>query len=679
MGAPWARAVPSAASTAVGHPRASRARVSPAPAPGSFAPIGRPAPASRREVFGWAPRRVRLAGAFARARTGPARAGSRRRGIRGSAASFAAADGDPGSFSPDPGASSASLSDASASASASAPASKDASLSQTLAVFSIELGLMAMGVVDTAMVGHVGEASLAAASLGGIATWLVIVTAMGFVGGLDPLTSQAHGSEDDAAVARWLRAGVRASFILALLGSLAMLAAEPSFLFFGQPSAHAAAAARYCRVEAFGILPVLLFQTCRLSLQGTDAFAPLVRAVLVANALNVAMNRALIDGVAALGVPAMGLDGAAWATVCSRWSLLILVLAFAKDRLGGRFLRGMRLGGHLLDGNEEHIHRDEKHVPRHHLAPRRGHHSHVFRALLFSARGWSRAFTLLRHGASIGAQMFVEFGAFAAMSLMAGRCGSTEAAAHAVAQCLTDVSYVVPLGVGALGSVKVGQNVGAGDQSAATEAARTSLKRGAIGVALNALVFVCFGTQLCGFFTDDPSVIRTAATLAPTLAAYQAFDGLRVVGAGCLRGVGRLRAALVSDVIGFWVVGVPLGYWLASGGSAAPGPFACFDALLGGGGGARGGSGRGSRRAWGSSPRPSSRRHGRWGRGRRNRSWRRGRGERESGTGGVRGGRRARKRGEARRGEAKAVSSFITTVKNSLVASSTSCDSRLHF
>ena len=585
MGAPCARAVPSAASAAVGHPRASRARVSPAPAPGSFATIGRPAPASRREVFGWAPRRVRLAGALARARTGPARAGSRRRGIRGVAASFAAADGDPGSFSPDPGASSASLSDASASASASAPACKDASLSQTLAVFSIELGLMAMGVVDTAMVGHVGEASLAAASLGGIATWLVIVTAMGFVGGLDPLTSQAHGSEDDAAVARWLRAGVRASFILALLGSLAMLAAEPSFLFFGQPSAHAAAAARYCRVEAFGILPVLLFQTCRLSLQGTDAFAPLVRAVLVANALNVAMNRALIDGVAALGVPAMGLDGAAWATVCSRWSLLILVLAFAKDRLGGRFLRGMRLGGHLLDGKEEHNHRDEKHVPRHHLPPRRGDHSHVFRALLFSARGWSRAFTLLRHGASIGAQMFVEFGAFAAMSLMAGRCGSTEAAAHAVAQCLTDVSYVVPLGVGALGSVKVGQNVGAGDQSAATEAARTSLKRGAIGVALNALVFVCFGTQLCGFFTDDPSVIRTAATLAPTLAAYQAFDGLRVVGAGCLRGVGRLRAALVSDVIGFWVVGVPLGYWLASGGSAAPGPFACFDALLGGGGG----------------------------------------------------------------------------------------------
>jgi hypothetical protein len=269
--------------------------------------------------------------------------------------------------------------------------------------------------------------------------------------------------------------------------------------------------------------------------------------------------------------------------------------------------------------------------------------------------------------------MFVEFGAFAAMSLMAGRCGSTEAAAHAVAQCLTDVSYVVPLGVGALGSVKVGQNVGAGDQSAATEAARTSLKRGAIGVALNALVFVCFGTQLCGFFTDDPSVIRTAATLAPTLAAYQAFDGLRVVGAGCLRGVGRLRAALVSDVIGFWVVGVPLGYWLAMGGSAAPGPFACFDALLGGGGGGRAGDldgvrdGRGARRR--------ARRRAGMGGGDEG-------GETDRGGGGgvsVRAGRGecaedGERVSEARRGEGSVVIR-TATVKNS----SSATDSRLHF
>ena len=55
-----------------------------------------------------------------------------------------------------------------------------------------------------------------------------------------------------------------------------------------------------------------------------------------------------------------------------------------------------------------------------------------------------------------------EFGAFAAMGLIAGRCGTTAAAGHAIIQCLTDLSYVLPLGIGALGSVQVGQGVGGG-------------------------------------------------------------------------------------------------------------------------------------------------------------------------------------------------------------------------
>ena len=110
----------------------------------------------------------------------------------------------------------------------SSEASDKEANAQTIMVFLVELGLMAMSIVDTAMVGHVGEEALAAASLGGIATWLVIITNMGLVGGLDPLTSQAHGAGNDAAVARYLHSGIRAAFLLAALGSLAMLGAEPS-------------------------------------------------------------------------------------------------------------------------------------------------------------------------------------------------------------------------------------------------------------------------------------------------------------------------------------------------------------------------------------------------------------------------------------------------------------------
>ena len=73
---------------------------------------------------------------------------------------------------------------------------------QGVQVFLVEFGLIAMGVVDTLMVGHVGEAALAAACLGGTTTWLVMITAIGLLGALDPLTSQAFGAEDDAAVKR---------------------------------------------------------------------------------------------------------------------------------------------------------------------------------------------------------------------------------------------------------------------------------------------------------------------------------------------------------------------------------------------------------------------------------------------------------------------------------------------
>ena len=149
---------------------------------------------------------------------------------------------------------------------------------QTLQMFFVELGLIAMGIVDTLMVGHLGESALAAASLGGVTTCLVLVTMMGLVGALDPLTSQAFGAGDSTAIKQHLRSGMRASLFLAAGGMLTMLGAGPLFALCGQPLEHAAAAAAYCRVEAWGMLPTVLFQTFRLSLMGMfrdlDTFYP---------------------------------------------------------------------------------------------------------------------------------------------------------------------------------------------------------------------------------------------------------------------------------------------------------------------------------------------------------------------------------------------------------------------
>ena len=113
--------------------------------------------------------------------------------------------------------------------------------------------------------------------------------------------------------------------------------------------------------------------------------------------------------------------------------------------------------------------------------------------------------------------------------------------------------------------MQVGQNVGAGDQDGTNSAARVAIVRGAIAVGINAIIFLALGRNICWWFTDDAAVHAVAVAILPVIAVYQAADGLRVVGAGCLRGVGRLGAALISDIIGFWVLGVPIGAYLALG------------------------------------------------------------------------------------------------------------------
>ena len=336
---------------------------------------------------------------------------------------------------------------------------------QGVQVFLVEFGLIAMGVVDTLMVGHVGEAALAAACLGGTTTWLVMITAIGLLGALDPLTSQAFGAEDDAAVKRHLRSGLYASVALNAGCMLILtMAVAPLYAVCGQPSLLAAAASHYCHIEAWGILPVLLFQAIRLSLMSTNVFRPLVVAITIANATNVALNQVLINGMTVAGgitIPAFGLTGAAWATVTSRWILLTLTCAFAYEELKSR---------------------------------------DAFKPIRESvSSALERAGGIVKRSLPIGGQMLMEFGAFAALTLIAGRCGTTQAAGHAIVQCLTDMSYVLPLGIGALGSIKVGQGVGGGDGGEAQRAARMSMLRGVYGVAINAFIYVVFGEFLFTF------------------------------------------------------------------------------------------------------------------------------------------------------------------------------------
>ena len=58
-------------------------------------------------------------------------------------------------------------------------------------------------------------------------------------------------------------------------------------------------------------------------------------------------------------------------------------------------------------------------------------------------------------------------------------------------------------------------------------------------------------------------MIAVTASILPIAAAFQIFDGTQVVCCGVLRGMGRTRPAAWFNLLGYWLLGLPLGYWLA--------------------------------------------------------------------------------------------------------------------
>jgi MATE family multidrug resistance protein len=121
---------------------------------------------------------------------------------------------------------------------------------------------------------------------------------------------------------------------------------------------------------------------------------------------------------------------------------------------------------------------------------------------------------------------------------------------------------MVPLGIASAAAVSVGRAVGAGDRGGAARAGWMALRISVVFELFSALGFLVFPRQIARAYTDDPRVIALAATLLFIAAVFQLFDGLQTVATGALRGLGNTRTPMVWNLLGYWVIGLPLGCWL---------------------------------------------------------------------------------------------------------------------
>jgi len=161
-------------------------------------------------------------------------------------------------------------------------------------------------------------------------------------------------------------------------------------------------------------------------------------------------------------------------------------------------------------------------------------------------------------GIPIGLHSCAEVGAFALAGFLAGLFGAPSLAAHQIALTYGALTFTFAVGVGNAGSVRVGYAVGAGDTPRARRAGLLAFRVGAAFMGCMALLFLLFPRALVAVMTDSAEVARLAVPLMAVNAVLQLSDGIQGVGAGVLRGAGDSRFTFVANLIGHWVIGLPV-------------------------------------------------------------------------------------------------------------------------
>jgi MATE family multidrug resistance protein len=390
----------------------------------------------------------------------------------------------------------------------------------SLPVAAVQLGLMAMGVIDTIMVGHVSPAALASAALGNLYFFIAGIFGQGTLMALDPVISQAVGAREDEAISRALQRGLLLSLALTVVTCATFVPVTWVLTVLRQPPEVVPDAATYVRIAIPGVFPFYAFVVFRQSLQAMGRVAPVLWTVLAANLLNVCLNWVFIYGN--LGAPALGVGGSSLATSISRWAMALLLLAISGREIYARLTPWRAETGALLP-----------------------------------------LLRMLRLGLPIGVQYLLEYGAFAAAALLMGVLGTTQMAAHQIAINLASFTFMVPLGVSTATAVLVGQAIGAGDEARARRSAVAGIFAGTSFMCVSALTFLLFPEALARVYTGDATVIGLAAVLIPIAGIFQVFDGIQAVAAGVLRGIGDTHAPAIINVVGFWLIGLPVSWLLA--------------------------------------------------------------------------------------------------------------------
>jgi MATE family multidrug resistance protein len=170
---------------------------------------------------------------------------------------------------------------------------------------------------------------------------------------------------------------------------------------------------------------------------------------------------------------------------------------------------------------------------------------------------------IFKIGMPISLAILIEFVAFNSIAVIMGRVSGVYAAAQNLVTFLTTVSFMIPLAISNAIAVKVGFANGTGNIVDLKKYSSTGIFMSVGFMACSAVVFAFFPEFLVKLFTADAELIKITVPILYIVAAFQVFDGLQVSLSGVFKGIKKTSVVMITNLIAYWVISLPLGYFLA--------------------------------------------------------------------------------------------------------------------
>jgi MATE family multidrug resistance protein len=410
------------------------------------------------------------------------------------------------------------------------------------------LGHTFVSFVDNIMVGQLGTAELAAVSLGNSFMFIAMSIGIGFSTAITPLTAEADAEEDFKKGKSAFKHGLFLCTVLGISLFLLVFFAKPLMYLMKQPVEVVQLAIPYLDLVAFSLIPLIVFQAFKQFSDGLSMTRYPMYATLVGNIINVVLNYVLIFGK--LGFPALGIVGAAYGTLASRFIMVA-------------FLWWILIGKEKSKAYVTHI------------------KFFVLDKLMLKK--------IMNLGTPSAMQMFFEVAIFTAAIWLSGLLGKNPQAANQIALNLSSMTFMIAMGISVASMIRVGNQKGLQKYFELRRIAFSLFLMGTIFAICFGLFFFALHNQLPKLYVDyddaknlmdNTEVVKIASKLLIAAAIFQISDSIQVIVLGALRGLQDVKIPTIITFISYWVIGFPISYFL--GKEEAYGSFGIWLGLLAG-------------------------------------------------------------------------------------------------